>query len=179
MREAHGQVLAPLRDPSHPEVRLVEVDLALAGEPRQLEVAQRVALRGHLLPQAPHVALDGGVAPAVAELVAKPRVDPDRRVPLIAPAAAHVVEPGADGRPVGLQEAVLGLAAPWRREREVLGPQVLADRGLRDPGRPCYGRDRLAVPAPPSHILYLAHADHFLFGPLHVDHGCKDMMGPR
>ena len=133
VREADREVPPPRYDAPHSEVRLPEVDLALAGKPAELQVPLRVPgvpLLRHLLAPALHVALHGRVAPAVALLVAQADEDPGGRVPLLPPVAAVVQEPGVDRRLVGLQQLALRDAPPRARGGEVLHPQVLPHRGL-------------------------------------------------
>ena len=60
VREAHREVVAARERAPHPEVRLAEVDLALAGEPVQLQEAlgvPLVRLAGHLPAAPPHTYL--------------------------------------------------------------------------------------------------------------------------
>ena len=162
VREGDGQVLAPGGHPADPEVRLAEVDLDLAGQPSQRQEplgVPAVALAGHLLPTALDVALHGGVAARVALLVAKPRVDPRRRVALLAPVPAVVVEPGVDRLLVGREQLALRLAPPRGLGRQVLHPGVLPGRRLRHADRPRDRGDWLAAPGPLAYILHLVHAD--------------------
>jgi hypothetical protein len=119
VREGDGQALAPGEDATHPEVRLAEAGLHLAGQPAQGQEAlgvPAVALAGHLLAPAPDVALHGGVGPLVAELVAEPHVHPHGRVALLAPVPAVVVEPGVYRRLVGREQPAPRLP-PLRRLR--------------------------------------------------------------
>lgn len=57
------------------------------------------------------MALHGGVAVRAALLIAKPHVDPRRRVALLAPVPA-VVEPGVDRLLVWREDLALGPAPP-------------------------------------------------------------------
>ena len=163
VREGDRQVLAPGDHAAGPEVRLAEVDLDLAGQPSRRQESlgvPAVALAGRLLAAAPDVALHGGVAARVALLVAKTHVDPRRRVALLAPVPAVVVEPGVDRLLVWREGLALVLAAPRGLGRQVLHPGVLPDRRLRRADRPRNRGDRLAAPCPLAYILYLVHADH-------------------
>lgn len=58
------------------------------------------------------MALHGGVAVRAALLIAKPHVDPRRRVALLAPNPAVVVEPGVDRLLVWRADPALVPAAP-------------------------------------------------------------------
>ena len=163
VREGDRQVLAPGDHAADPEVRLAEVDLDLAGQPSQRQEplgVPAVALAGHLLAAALDVALHGGAAARIALLIAKPHVDPRRRVALLAPVPAVVVEPGVDRLLVRREDLALGLAPPRGLGRQVLHPDVLPDRRLRRADRPRNRGDRLAAPCPLAYILYLVHADH-------------------
>lgn len=76
------------------------------------------------------MALHGGVAVRSALLIAKPHVDPRRRVALLAPVPA-VVEPGVDRLLVWREDLALGPAPPRGFGRQVLHPGALPDRRLR------------------------------------------------
>lgn len=163
VRGGDRRVLAPGGHAADPEVRLAEVDLDLTGQPSQCQEplgVPAVALAGHLLAAAPDVAPHGGVAARVAPLVARPHVDPRRRVALLAPVSAVVVEPGVDRPLVWREDLALGLAPPRGLGRQVPHPGTLPDRRLRRADRPRNRRDWLAAPCPLAHILYLVHADH-------------------
>lgn len=80
------------------------------------------------------MALHGGVAVRAALLIAKPHVDPRRRVALLAPDPAVVVEPGVDRLLVWRADPALVPAAPRGLGRRVLHPGVLPDRRLRRSG---------------------------------------------
>ena len=163
MREGDRQVLAPGDHAADPGVRLAEVDLDLAGRPSRRQEplgVPAVALAGHLLAAAPGVAPRGGAAARVALLVAEPHVGPRRRVALLAPVPAVVVEPGAGRLLVWREDLALGPSPPRGLGRQALHPGVLPDRRLRRADRPRDRRDRLAAPRPLAYILYLVHADH-------------------
>ena len=163
MREGSRQVLPPDGDAPHPEVRLAEVDLALAGEPAELQEAlgvAPVALLGHLLAPEPHVAPRGGVGALVAALLPQPGVHLRRGMALLAPVAEVAVEPRIYVRDMWGEQLAPRSAPPRALRGQVLHPQVLPDGGLRHPGLPRDRGDGLAPPTPSSYILYLAHADH-------------------
>lgn len=87
---------------------------SLARQPSQRQEplgVPAVALAGHLL-AALDVALYGGVAVRSALLIAKSHVDPRRRVALLAPDPAVVVEPGVDRLLVWREDLALVPAAP-------------------------------------------------------------------
>ena len=97
VREGGGQVLAPGEDAMHPEARLADAGLDLAGQPARRKEALGVpaaALPGHPLAATPHAAPHGGVGPLVAELVAEPHTRPHGRVALLAPVLAVITGPG-------------------------------------------------------------------------------------
>lgn len=77
------------------------------------------------------MALHGGVAVRSALLIAKSHVDPRRRVALLAPVPAVVVEPGVDRLLVWREDLALGPAPPRGLGRRVLHPGALPDRRLR------------------------------------------------
>ena len=163
MREGSRQVLPPDGDAPHPEVRLAEVDLALAGEPAELQEAlgvAPVALLGHLLAPEPHVAPRGGVGALVAALLPQPGARLRRGMALLAPVAEVAVEPRIYVRDMWGEQLAPRSAPPRALRGQVLHPQVLPDGGLRHPGLPRDRGDGLAPPTPSSYILYLVHADH-------------------
>lgn len=77
------------------------------------------------------MALHVGAAARAALLIAKPHVDPRRRVMLLAPVPAVVVEPGVDCLLVWREDLALGPAPLRGLGRRVLHPGVLPDRRLR------------------------------------------------
>ena len=85
---------------------------------------------------------------------------------LLVPAAPVLGEPRVDQTRVGCEQGRLGNPADSRWPLgEVLLPQALPDRGLRDPGVTGDRGDARAALDKPSDIVDLAHANHFLSRP--------------
>ena len=168
VREFHHEEVAPRDDAAHAEVRLPEVDLALAGRPVEQQESLRLAgveLGGELPAPAPHVPPDRRVRPPEPLLRDQPVEDLPRGVALLVPAAPVLAEPRVDRLREGLQQRRLGRPPDRRRPLgEVRLPQVLPHCGLGDPGVPGYRGDARAAPPEPSDIVNLVHADHFLPG---------------
>ena len=169
VRERDREEVAAGDDAAHAEVRLPEVDLALAREPVEQEEPLRLAgveLGGELLAPALDVPLDGRVGALEAFLPDEAVVDPLRGVALLEPAAPVLQQPRVDQLREGLEQRRLGRPADRRRPLgEVRLPQVLPHRGLGDPGVPGDRGDGRPVPPELSDIVDLVHADHFLSGP--------------
>ena len=94
--------MAPGDHASHSEVRLAEVDLALAGQPVEQEEPLRLAgvePGGELLAPAPHVPSDRRVGALEPSLRDEAVVDPLRGMALLAPAAPVFQEPRVDQGP--------------------------------------------------------------------------------
>ena len=175
VRELDHQVVAPPERPADAEVRLAEVDLALAGAPIEDQVPLGLALPAlpsDPLPRGPDEVPDRLVGALEALLLDEPVVDAPRGVALLAPHAQVLPEPSLDRLGVGLHHRRRRPAARRRRPGgQVPRRDVLPHRRARDAGRGGYAADRLAPPGPPPDILYLVHADHFLSGPPNVEIG--------
>lgn len=163
VREAHREVVAARERAAHPEVRLAEVDLALAGEPVQLQEAlgvPLVRLAGHLPAAPPHVPLHSRVRPVVALLVPQTHVHAHGRVALPPPVPGVVGEPPVDGAGIGREQLALAPRPSGRLRRQVLHVPVLAHRGLGHAGGSRDVSHRDASPPHPPDVLDLVHADH-------------------
>ena len=169
VRERDHEEVPPRDHAAHAEVRLAEVHLALAGQPVEQEEPLRLAgveLGRELLAPALDVPLDGRVGAPEALLPDEAVVDPLGGVALLEPAAPVLQEPRVDQPGEGLEQRRPGRPADRRGPlREVRLLQVLPHRRLGDPGVPGDRGDRRPVPAQPSDIVDLVHADHFLSGP--------------